>query len=491
MMPLVLEVEFLAGVSFAAKGPDSGEPDWPPQPDRVFSAFVATWAARGHDPQESIALEWLERLPAPWIAAADACSRSSPIVFVPPNDPRSDKKKHAAGVLPGLRSRQPRRFPAARPDNPVVRLLWSDAEPEEETFSALDRLARDTAYVGHSASLTRCRFVRETDVPDPDDMRLPERVPYAGRFAELRRSYDSLRRPLPGARVGQPPEVGRERTNLFGDQWLILEHVGGAMPDLRACALVARTLRDALLSGYRQIGLGGEVPEIVSGHAADGRPTRAHHLAIIPLPFAGYPHADGHVMGFALVPPAGSGILDDDAFRKALRRLASLDGDLGRRVMQLTSGDGTPPKKAFSIDLSLTLEPPAGVRSLDPALYRGPATTFATVTPIALDRHLKEKGAARLDEMAAQIAGACRNIGLPPPKTVVADKHSALEGVPSAWPSGGSPAWMRWRVPPSLASRQLTHAVIQFAESVDGPVILGAGRFTGLGLCRPLDAKGG
>jgi CRISPR-associated protein Csb2 len=32
------------------------------------------------------------------------------------------------------------------------------------------------------------------------------------------------------------------------------------------------------------------------------------------------------------------------------------------------------------------------------------------------------------------------------------------------------------------------HAVIRFAEPVDGPVILGAGRFTGLGLCRPLSA---
>jgi CRISPR-associated protein Csb2 len=46
---------------------------------------------------------------------------------------------------------------------------------------------------------------------------------------------------------------------------------------------------------------------------------------------------------------------------------------------------------------------------------------------------------------------------------------------------------MRWQVPASLASRALTHAVIRFSEPVAGPVILGAGRFVGLGLCRPLD----
>ena len=116
-----------------------------------------------------------------------------------------------------------------------------------------------------------------------------------------------------------------------------------------------------------------------------------------------------------------------------------------------------------------------------------PAQIFATVTPIALDRHLKQKGEARLEEVATQIARCCRNIGLPEPDAVGPDKHSAIEGAPSAYPSGKSPAWTNWRLPRSLASRQITHAVIRFAEPVEGPVILGAGRFVGLGLCRPLD----
>ena len=51
-MSLVLEVEFLTGVCRAAHSPASTEPDWPPQPDRVFSALVATWAARGERTSE-------------------------------------------------------------------------------------------------------------------------------------------------------------------------------------------------------------------------------------------------------------------------------------------------------------------------------------------------------------------------------------------------------------------------------------------------------
>ncbi|HEY2540043.1 MAG TPA: type I-U CRISPR-associated protein Csb2, partial [Stellaceae bacterium] len=45
-MTLVLEIEHLLGVAFAARSQASDVPDWPPQPDRAYSALVATWAAR-------------------------------------------------------------------------------------------------------------------------------------------------------------------------------------------------------------------------------------------------------------------------------------------------------------------------------------------------------------------------------------------------------------------------------------------------------------
>jgi CRISPR-associated protein Csb2 len=490
-MTFVLEVEYLLGISFAAIGTDSEGPDWPPQPDRIFSALVATWAARGQDKNEGEALEWLEKLPPPHLLASGADSRTAPIVFVPPNDPRSDRQKNALGVLPTYRKRQPRRFPAARPDDPVVHLFWLGAEPDAGTLAALQELARDTAYVGHSASLTRCRFVLDEDVPGSREAKLPERHIYNGRFAELRRTFDAGRRPLPGARITPAPEVERDRANLFGERWLIVEHIAGDMPDLRACAVVAKTLRDALLSGYQRIGLGNEIPEVVSGHTANGSPTRVPHLAVVPLAFTGFPYADGHVMGFALVPPKESAILEDEKFRKVLRSLAPIDEERGRRVLTLTTKQGTSPRSAFSIDLSPTFEPPANKRSLDPALYTQSARTFATVTPIVLDRHLKEKGEARQEEMVARIASACQNIGLPEPEAIVTDKQSAIEGAPSAYPSGKSPAWLRWRLPQSLASRQITHAVICFAHPVEGPVVLAAGRFIGLGLCRPLDGDVG
>ena len=340
-MCLTLEIEYLSGVSFAAIGPESEAPDWPPQLDRIFSALVASWAARGEREEERRALEWLEMLSVPRLLASDAEARTSVIAFVPPNDPRSDKQKNAKGVLPALRSRQPRRFPAARPDDPVIRLCWPDAEPDGAVVSALQALAHDTAYVGHSASLTRCRFLLDRGALELGAAKRPRWGVYQGRLEELRQAYDRFQksadkkdRPQKGARVRPEPEAKVTRTNLFDDgkRWLILEHIAGDMPDIRACALVTKTLRDTLLSGYRKVGLEGEIPELVSGHAADGAPARAPHLAIIPLAFAGFPHADGHMMGFALIPPTDSGILADSAFRKVMRNFSPVDEQGGRRI---------------------------------------------------------------------------------------------------------------------------------------------------------------
>ena len=81
---LTLEIEFLAGVCFAAKKQSSDEPDWPPQPDRVFSALVAAWASRGERENERTALEWLEQQPPPVIEASDFEVRKVGISYVPP-----------------------------------------------------------------------------------------------------------------------------------------------------------------------------------------------------------------------------------------------------------------------------------------------------------------------------------------------------------------------------------------------------------------------
>ena len=475
-MALVLEIEYLAGIVFAARGPETDQPDWPPQPDRIFSALVATWGARGEQADEAEALRWLEQQRVTKIIASSAGRRIALLSYVPPNDKLAKKKS----TSPGFRERQPRRFPAAIPDERIVRLYWEDGDQGAQRLEQLSRLAADTSYVGHSASLTRCRFLTGQSPPSEESCP-PTRMVYRGRFEELRASYKQFKessgrsgRPRPGERVRPEPQSAKPAAACcFGTEWLVLEHTGGEMPDIRAAALLAKDVRAAILSGYSHCGLGDRIPFEVSGHEPDKSPTRQPHLAIVPLSFAGSPYADGHLLGFALVPPRGSALLNSEEFRRAMRKIAAVKGE--RRTLRL---------HRLGLELSLTCEPHK--QSLDPSLYTKRSADFATVTPIVLDRHLKEKGAARQEEIEEQIKAACENVGLPRPADVYPDKHSAVEGSVSAQPSVKSPGWMRWQLPRSLDGRFLTHAVIRFSEPVEGPVILGAGRFVGLGLCRPI-----
>ena len=489
-MTLVLEIEHLLGVAFAARREDDPTPDWPPQPDRIFSALVASWGARGEREDERQALEWLERLPTPEIAASGGFPRTAPIVFVPPNDAEGGRVGNVA-VLPSLRRRQRRRFPAYRPDDPVVSLAWSEAAPDGSTLAALNALASDTAHVGHPASLVRCHF----HIGEPTISRsMPRRCIYPGRLAELEQLYRLISqadptnarafRPKPGMPVrspaARPPAV---LAGSFSDRWLVLEHVYGEMPDIRAVALVAKELRNALMSGYRTIGMQDAVPAALSGHTPDGRPTNEPHLAIAPLAFLGWPHASGAVLGYALVPPRDGDLFADLDFRRALHAVMRSSP---------TEDDPAETRPRLILDrwkLAFEIGNRSERRSLDPARYVGEARIWASCTPIVLDRHLKASGnAARQEEIDGLIRQACANTGLPDPTRISAGKHSAIEGAPSAYLSGGAPPWTRWGLPESLASRQLTHAVVEFSDVVHGPVILGAGRFVGLGLCRPLGA---
>ncbi len=488
-MTLVLEIEHLLGVAFAAQSQASTLPDWPPQPDRVFSALVASWGARGERAEERRALEWLERQIAPEIDASEGFPRSAATTFVPPNDPESGRVGNRA-VMPAFRRRQARRFPAFRPHDPTARLIWHDIVADPETLSALNALAADTSYVGHSASLTRCRF--RVDVA-ADRAAPSRRRVYPGRLAELERDFRVGRRPSGGEEVSDaPPRQVSIPGSVFADRWLVLEHVSGEMPDLRATALVGKALRHALMAGYKRTTGEASIPEVVSGHASDGSPLLREHLAIVPLSFIGSRYADGRVLGFALVPPDNGALLDESRFQEAVRAVSPWNEKNGRRELRLMGA---------GFDTTFSLSPQQAPRSLEPGPYIACAHMWASCTPIVLDRHVKSSGNEARDlEMQELIVQACLNVGLPSPMRVRKDgaadklaiavgKHSAFEGVPPAYPSRSTPRWMRWRLPQSLASRQLVHAVLEFEQPVRGPVILGAGRFSGLGLCRALDPE--
>lgn len=171
----------------------------------------------------------------------------------------------------------------------------------------------------------------------------------------------------------------QRKSDGFATEWLVLEHVAGDMPDIRAAALVAKELRNAVMSGYREIGRGDTIPAAVSGHAFGGGPSSDPHLAIAPLAFIGAPYASGAVFAFALLPPRQMNIFADETFRCAMHAISRVDGKSGRRVVRVYNA-------TFDLTFAFGNE---SQRSLDREPYLSEAPAWATCTPIVLDRHLK------------------------------------------------------------------------------------------------------
>jgi CRISPR-associated protein Csb2 len=79
------------------------------------------------------------------------------------------------------------------------------------------------------------------------------------------------------------------------------------------------------------------------------------------------------------------------------------------------------------------------------------------------------------------IKECCVRIGLPVPREAIPTPVSAHLGTP---PAHAFPRLQR----KDGGLRRHAHAILIFDEPVCGPVILGAGRYRGYGVCRPMDA---
>jgi CRISPR-associated protein Csb2 len=482
---LTLGLRYLNGWAMATHPADRERPEWPPHPDRVFMALAAACFETGGSEAEIGVLEWLERQGAPNLVASPATERTPVTSFVPINDRADPVKKNrplpAMGSLPIGRDRQPRQFPVAVPENPTVHLRWPAAEPSPDDRRRLADLCRKVTHAGHSASLVQL-WIEEGEVST--DGRRAELVPVEaaasrhrlrvagpGRLDSLRHDFAAGRRPTPSHWQGYdaPPPTQAEPqvpTTLFADDLLVLRHVEGRPLGLESTLQVTAALHKTALKLCPD-----PPPEWLSGHLPDGGPSERDHTAFLPLAHVGREHADGHLLGLAIAAPAGisreeiAGALGPLLFDHVgrTRRIDLLLGRLGRWTVELEERD-------------------ARALALRSEIWTAKSRRWATVTPIALDRH--PKGADRWRQVEESISRGCRRIGLPSPSEVVAAPVSLFEGSPHA------------RSFPNLRRKSdggrvfHTHAVVAFTEPVQGPLLVGAGRYRGYGFFRPLRREG-
>ena len=445
-----LEVEYLMGRSFAGDFRDRSEPEWPPDPGRLFSALAASFFENGMDPAERSALEWLEREGPPRIRAGTAGEPVKTVAFVPTNYP--------GDAVPALRGKQPRVFAAQGPSEPLVYFVWPEAEPAPEVASALDKLAGCAAYLGKACSVVRMRATDSAPepnyVPDPAGDHVL-RVPSVGRLQELESLFAADLRPTAGTQqrytnLDEHAVEVEPATTEFGRMIVFRKTAGPGLP-----IEAALTLTDAVRRALMGIaGNAGPITDIIHGHNGDT------HCALAALPFVGWERADGHIMGFAVVLPRRTSVADQRGVLRACGVLVA--SERGLHIPGIGDWKLEP------------VEWEAKNSTLRMESWTRAAREWSTVTPILLDRFPKKKGPT-VEEI---LASACRRIGLPAPEAIEHGPYSRLQGVPPV------PAFRLHRKSEEKP-RWGVHATLRFAVRVQGPVLLGAGRYFGLGLMRP------
>ena len=454
-----LALRYLNGWAMAAAdGAKKQQAEWPPHPDRVFMALAAAWFETGEDPAEGAALRWLEDQPAPAIVAPPYAVRSPTTSYVPVNDARMGRKIPNGHALDKLKD-----TPSPNRYKELLDKL-KQAGSERRRLKALEQRLDERFPQGRPVSLR----------PEP------------GRWA----SY----RPV------EPPAPGDTPHSLFDPNFLVFTLTGRRL-SLPATLKLTTALRGLLLKETNE----QPYPEWFSGHRADGGPTKDPHMALFPLPFVDAEHADGRVMGLGLALPDH---LDPHAIGRYLEPIL-LNPKTGlARQHRLFAGD----RLECGLEMELREQSP---RSLRPSFWTCAFNEWASVTPVALDRHYdfkrrKRKSTTRnhaplvtqdrydddakewerkeservtkeWERAANDIRTACTRIGLPEPTHV--DLH------PVSWVRGAPHA----REFPNLirksdgGRRYHIHARLTFAQPVTGPILLGAGRFRGYGLFRPMD----
>ena len=434
--------------------------EWPPSPARLFAALVAADGTRQHTRvTDGSELLWLEALPAPTIRAhSQAWHQAQQPRFVVKAE-RAKKGTHQEYVARGGALHRP--GVRVAPRDPRIVYEWEKAPPPE-TFESIRLRAARVGYLGASDSPVRLRVANEIPADSPMGVFTPDpegeatlNVPRPGDTDLLDRMFDAWR--VRGASVArsQFPALAHSARYRMPDS-LAKAECGRVVAWLRMrpavsgrrVTAVTSLFKQAVLSHYQRIH--GEPPTVLHGH---GFKRTGYDLArYLALPDVGFPRSRGRIQGLALwMPPASDEAVQAKA-RDAVSAVQVLKGP-GVEVTVFPREDETRPWAAH------------------PRRWLQPSRRWVTAFPVVHER----RGKVRLPE----IARWCRHAGVPEPVSFRQSRSPLVPGAVDLMPMEVNR--------PGRPALPYSHVELWFAEPVPGPVVIGAGRQRGLGLCVPVD----
>jgi CRISPR-associated protein Csb2 len=341
----------------------------------------------------------------------------------------------------------------------TVRFLW----PIREDSIALEHICIIARHIRHLGLGIDVVVANGRILDASDKMHLPgiNYIPITGRGwrVTVDGSLNEILQRYADKIVGTPPRVF--------DEVAYVREAATRPPKLQAFALVNED------GDYRRFGPTDAM--IVAAELRHVAHVRAKQLKFDTA------FTEGYVCGHA------NGIHDKDD-RFAYVPVPTLtpvgrDNDI-RRVLLIQGRENS---KADSLAFRLggsSLSGKAWLRPIDnPAKdgvirkYTEAAERWATVTPIVLPGHLNGRGLER-----RQTKLVLKSLGHAGIMTSVSEIRLQCEPI---FP--GAERASRYRVPEYLHQFTKTHAIITFSEPVTGPVVIGAGRYVGLGLMAWLD----
>lgn len=474
-----------------------GVGDWPPAPARLFQALVAG-AARGgkltYD--DKMALEWLETLKAPMIAAPAVRHGQTFRNYVPDNDLDAIgcDLKQIAGIRTG-KSIQPHIFDLHIP----LLFVWTfngnkDSEGKARSVckivERLYQLGRGVDMAWAYAELLdiddiencltrhRCVVYRPSENATGEGLLSPQK----GSLASLERRFEANKSRFTLIRKGRryqthfspPPKPlftkvaydAPPRRFLFEIRAATNEGSFVALPCTQAQTLVVALRNKAVVRLQEALADdAGKIDRVLIGRGAK-EADKATRVQIIPLPSIGHSHADCAIRRILVEVPPNCPLRADD-IEWAFSGLENIDPATGEIVWNLIHA-----REEGMLDHY-------GIGSSEQVSSR----VWRTVTPVALPVvriGCRTSGGKRLRGQAKTIrtvAQALRHAGIAMPVESVRVQREPFD-------SNGIRA-EEFAMPERFVARGLYHVEAVFAKGLRGPLVIGNGRYLGLGLMAP------
>ncbi len=480
-----------------------GAGDWPPSPARLFQALIAGAGLQGPLLVEQVsALKWLETMPPPTIAAPTTRKGQLVGIFVPNNDLDAvggDPRR--VGSIRTKKEIRPMLFAA---DQPLL-YAWAfrDEFDQRKLATVICQLAERVYQLGRGVDLAWAwaEVISEAELANRLDTYVgtihrpslagnsnPLPCPLEGSFASLEERYlanqsrfetiktdgvvsQNFRR-LPKPRFRSVAYDSPSNRMLFELRSVVDPEQFQAAP-LQQASVLIQSVRDctckrliAALPGRK-----AQIEHWLIGRNADGTNggKAGERIRLIPLASIGHPHADYDIRRVLVEAPANCPLRLDDldwAFRgtelgekSRLGRLSGVADD------SFLTHYGIPhPAAEWQTITPVVLPASAQRRRIEPSRR------------VAEGKNASERGREQYQAGVAVLT-ALRQAGLNSRATDIVVQREPFNGHGAR--AEGFASGTRF------AKERLWHVSLRFAEPVAGPLVLGDGRFLGLGVFAP------